>query len=265
MHSLPIAASIANPGKQVLVNQMKSIMESQKTTRKVLTRPTMFHELLSGSLPPAEKTLDRLVDEGINMVAAGTLTTAHFLKTTTYHLLANPTLLAKLKSELIAAIPNPEELPPLRDIEALPYLHAVIQEGFRLSYGATSRLPRVSTNSPLQYKDWIIPAGTPVGMTSIILHENPAIFPNPQEFDPNRWTEKGAGRLDRYLVNFSKGTRSCLGISLAQAEIYLTLAAVFRRFDFELFQTDRSDIDVAHDFFNPSPKLDSKGLRVLVK
>jgi cytochrome P450 len=66
-------------------------------------------------------------------------------------------------------------------------------------------------------------------------------------------------------VDFSRGTRSCLGVYLAQAGIYLTLAAVFRRFDFELFQTDRSDVDVAHDFFTPSPKLDSKGPRVLVK
>jgi cytochrome P450 len=244
---------------------MESIMESQNTLSKILTRPTIFHELLSGDLPPAEKSLDRLVDEGINMVAAGTLTTAHFLKTTSYHLLANPALLAKLKSELITAIPNPEELPSLRDVEAMPYLHAVIQEGYRLSYGATSRLPRVSPKTSLQYKDWMIPAGTPVGMTSIILHENPCIFPNPKKFDPDRWIGNGAERLDRYLVNFSRGTRSCLGIYLAQAEIYLTLAAVFRRFDFELFQTDRSDVDVAHDFFNPSPKLDSKGLRVLVK
>jgi cytochrome P450 len=243
---------------------MKSIMESQDIPRKILTRPTVFHDLLSSGLPPAEKTLDRLVDEGINMVAAGTLTTAHFLKTTSYHLLANPRFLAKLKAELIDAIPDPAELPSLRDIEALPYLHAVVQEGFRLSYGVTSRLPRVSPKTPLQYKEWIIPAGTPVGMTSIILHENPSIFPDPKKFDPERWIGEGAQRLDKYLVNFSRGTRSCLGIYLAQAEIYLTLAAVFRRFDFELFQTDRSDIDVAHDFFNPSPKLDSKGLRVLV-
>jgi cytochrome P450 len=78
------------------------------------------------------------------MVAAGTLTTAHFFKTTLSHLLAKPALLAKLKSELITAIPNPEELPSLRDIEAMPYLHAVIQEGSRLSYGATLHLPRVS-------------------------------------------------------------------------------------------------------------------------
>lgn len=52
--------------------------------------------------------------------------------------------------------------------------------------------------------------------------------------------------------------------SLAHAEIYLALATVFRNFTFELFNTDVTDIELVHDFFLPSPKLDSKGLRVKV-
>lgn len=53
--------------------------------------------------------------------------------------------------------------------------------------------------------------------------------------------------------------------SLAYAELYLALATVFRRFAFELHNTDITDIELAHDFFLPSPKLDSKGLRVKFK
>ena len=53
--------------------------------------------------------------------------------------------------------------------------------------------------------------------------------------------------------------------SLAWQELYLMLGSVFRKFEFELFETDRSDVDLAHDFFMPSPKLDSKGVRVRVK
>lgn len=52
--------------------------------------------------------------------------------------------------------------------------------------------------------------------------------------------------------------------SLAYAELYLALAAVFRRFTIELYETDFSDIKLKHDFFMPSPKLDSKGVRVKV-
>jgi hypothetical protein len=43
------------------------------------------------------------------------------------------------------------------------------------------------------------------------------------------------------------------------------MAAVFRKFEFELYQTELSDVELAHDFFLPSPRLDSKGVRVLVK
>ena len=52
--------------------------------------------------------------------------------------------------------------------------------------------------------------------------------------------------------------------SLAHAELYMTLAAVFRNFQFELYDTDITDVELAHDFFLPSPKLDSKGVRVKV-
>ena len=44
----------------------------------------------------------------------------------------------------------------------------------------------------------------------------------------------------------------------------MTLATIFRRFDLELYETTREDVDAAHDFMVPSPRLDSKGMRVLV-
>jgi hypothetical protein len=53
--------------------------------------------------------------------------------------------------------------------------------------------------------------------------------------------------------------------SLANAELYMTLASVFRNFTFELYKTDITDVELAHDFFLPSPRMDSKGVRVLVK
>ena len=65
---------------------------------------------------------------------------------------------------------------------------------------------------------------------------------------------------------FSKGTRACLGMNLALAEIYMTLASVFRRFEMELWETSRErDVDVKYDFVSPFPSLDSPGVRVLIK
>jgi hypothetical protein len=53
--------------------------------------------------------------------------------------------------------------------------------------------------------------------------------------------------------------------SLAQAELYITLATVFSRFSFELFETDISDVEMAHAYLVPYPKWISKGVRVKVK
>lgn len=53
--------------------------------------------------------------------------------------------------------------------------------------------------------------------------------------------------------------------SLAYAELYLTLANLVRRFDPELFETTVEDVKMAHDFFTPVPRLDSKGVRIRVK
>lgn len=42
------------------------------------------------------------------------------------------------------------------------------------------------------------------------------------------------------------------------------MGMMFRRFDYELYQTDESDVRYKHDFFTPRVKFDSKGVRVLV-
>ena len=60
-------------------------------------------------------------------------------------------------------------------------------------------------------------------------------------------------------------SRICAGIVLAYEELYLATAGVFRRVDMELFETDYSDIEIKYDNFTPKARLDSKGIRVLVK
>lgn len=56
-----------------------------------------------------------------------------------------------------------------------------------------------------------------------------------------------------------------MGINLAYAELFLTLAGVFRRYDLELFETTIKDVTMARDAFVPAPKVGSKGVRMLVK
>ncbi|TVY25710.1 Cyrochrome P450 monooxygenase [Lachnellula hyalina] len=228
----------------------------------------IFQSLLESDLPPEDKTVERLRQEAQLLLGAGSDTVANSLSITTFHLVDNPEKMSKLASELEKAMPDPNESARLTIVEQLPYLSAVIQEGLRLSYGVSARLQRIAPNEVLQFHEWSIPAGTPVGMSSSLMHHDESIFPDSYSFLPERWLDqsKSAPPLDRYVVAFSKGSRSCVGINLAKAELYLTIATVFRRYKVELFDTLRErDVDLKHDNFLPFPSHKSRGIRAIFK
>lgn len=193
---------------------------------------TVFGSLLESDLPPREKSLQRMTEEGFSLFAAGTETVSWALTVITYHLLTQPTLLSRLTAEMRQAVNDSAEqgqLPPWAALEKRPYLRAVIHEGLRLSYGLASRTSRIATAEDLLYRgQWtprgssasrkvelVIPRGYAVGMSAVITHHDESVFPDSYAFVPERWLdEKGQHRkqLDRALLAFSKGSRSCLGI-----------------------------------------------------
>ena len=84
---------------------------------------TIFHGLLDDKgLPPHEKTVSRLADEGQTVVFAGSETTANTVTAIHFHLLDNFSKLKVLKKELEEAIPNPRIHPTWQKLEQLPYL-----------------------------------------------------------------------------------------------------------------------------------------------
>lgn len=256
--------------------------DTKQETEKSI--PNVFQELIRDpDLPASEKKLRRLQDEAQLVIGAGITTVGWALSVGGFHIINQPEVYARLRQELEEAIPDPDQQLNWTDLEKLPYLTGCIKEAIRLSYPVSTRNPRLLAK-PLVYKDWVIPARTPISMTIVDVNNDEDIFPRHEEFNPERWIDppktKDGSSLDRYWVCFQKGSRSCLGVkyispspcstagselmipSLAWAELYLTYASVFRRFRFELFETDKSDVELAHDFFLPSPKLDSKGVRV---
>ncbi|KAF2269775.1 putative P450 monooxygenase [Lojkania enalia] len=249
-----------------MAEQISTIMNSESKDNHGYDHPTIFHEFLrTDGLPASNRNLQHFLGEAQTVVGAGQVTTTYHLQVTCWYILSTPHVLPKLKAELEEAIPDPTVLPSVQKLEQLPYLSAVADEGHRFTHGVAHRLPRVSPKNPIVYKNWIIPPGTPVSMTHMLTHQNPSIFADPFAFRPERWLGPDAASLRKYLTPFSKGTRSCLGLHLAQAEILLALAALFRKFDFEPYQTTQDDMDIVFDYFVPMPKRGSKGLQVLVK
>ena len=229
---------------------------------------TIFHTLRHSNLPIAEKSLQRLTDEAVIVVGGGAETTGRALNVISYHLINNPAILSNLRSELKTIWPDSSHPVNLSALDHAPYLTAIIQEGIRL--GGSSCLPsgRTAPDETLTYKGWSIPPGTAVSMTSCMLLYDETIFPDPLEFQPERWLTGSSGKPERNDKRtkpfFSVGSRSCIGMNLAYSELYLTIAEMFRRFDFELYETNRSDVDIAEFCIAGLVKSDTAGIRVKV-
>lgn len=261
--------------EKMLEGQIKEILDgNNKDYLKnfVNGHGTIFHDIIFNSnLPPQDLQLERLRDEGQGLVMAGTITTSRSLYMMAYFLLANPEVLRKLRDELREPMKDyPVVRPKWTELERLPYLSAVIKEGLRLGHGSSHRLARVFPDYDLPYGDLIVPRNTPIGMSGAFMDEHPGIFKSPSEFDPERWLRASPSELaemNRCSVPFGKGSRSCMGINLAHAELYNVIAAVFRPgwLEMELFETTEKDVRRKHDFMADQPDLNSKGVRVLIK
>lgn len=230
MNSLPESMVMKlNPEAAVYVRFQEDIRRQIRQAQRKIEfgeeekgpNKTIFQELLTGDLPEQEKSLERLWQEGQIVVGAGTETTAWTLSATLYYLLEDRRVFAKLMQELVSHIDDADERVTWNELEQLPYLSAVVSEGLRLSYGVSTRLQRINPLGPFYFtdattkKEYVIPKGTPVGMTATLVHNDPTLFPDPHIFRPERWlNEKGQRHhhLDKFLLSFSRGSRQCIGI-----------------------------------------------------
>ncbi|KAJ9601988.1 hypothetical protein H2200_013547 [Cladophialophora chaetospira] len=214
-----------------------------------------FSTVFDAWAKPSEKrswtpSMKQMTADAFTFHGAGTDTTAHTLTTTTWHLANNKECFKKLRKEVSEVItePDSEQLVSTNLLENLPYLRAVVKEGLRMSVGVPGRLARVVPDGGATLCGRRIPGGTAITSVCYCYHFDPKYFPSPNTFDPERWLSAEAPQLEPRFVAFSKGPRSCIGINLAHAELYLNVAYLVRKFDIEAFETTAADMEWTDNF-----------------
>ena len=170
---------------------------------------------------------DRQVrDEVLTFLLTGHETTALALSWA-WHLLAeNPEADERLHDELARVLGG---APAISDLTLLPYAEGVIKESFRLYPPAWSVGPTVAKEFELE--GCRIPAGANVSMSQWVQHRDARFFPDPEKFDPGRWSTEASLKLPRFAYfPFGGGPRQCIGASFAMMEGVLLLATMAQRF-----------------------------------
>ncbi|KAF5268200.1 hypothetical protein FOXYS1_908 [Fusarium oxysporum] len=177
---------------------------------------------------------DALVAESLDLLVAGSDTSATSLTVAVMEILSHPSIEKRLVEELDAAIPDKDNLPSVISLEKIAYLNACVKEGVRFATAVPGRLPRVvpdNGSTPFVVDNKLVPPGTIVSISAHTMHSSTDLWgADARSFNPDRWLQPGAKHLEEYQVAFSKGSRMCLGMNLVPVELTIALASFFRKY-----------------------------------
>jgi cytochrome P450 len=155
---------------------------------------------------------------------SGHETTAVGLCWALYELARHPAVLERLRGEIDSLGPDAEP----DAIARLPYLTAVCNEALRL-HPILTEIARV-IRVPLQLGHYTLPPGVTVGVGICAIHHDPATYPRPETFRPERFLERTYSPFE--FLPFGGGHRRCMGAALADYELRVVLATIVTRCDF---------------------------------
>ncbi|XP_073241136.1 cytochrome P450 3A28-like isoform X4 [Porites lutea] len=124
------------------------------------------------------------------------------------------------------------ESPSYDVLHQMPYLDMVINETLRI-YPPGFLLQR-DCNEACTIKGVHIPKGLPIIIPVYPIHHDPDIWPEPEKFDPERFSEAEKSKRHPYaFMPFGYGPRNCVGMRFALLEIKLTVAKLLKKYKLE--------------------------------
>ncbi|RVD85995.1 uncharacterized protein DFL_004291 [Arthrobotrys flagrans] len=194
---------------------------------------TIFAQLFEDDEKRGRKALTdkQLIHDALSTIAAGMDTTGHALSYAVYYLVKYPEVQRRLLEELKGVMGSPRAEVKEGVLDGLPFLQACIKESLRFSHGVPGPLPRDVPAGGATLLGHHLPAGTVLLNSAYTYHTNPAAFPNPSKWDPTRWLVGDTREMERHFIPFSRGSRICIGMHLAEAELSLALGRFVRRFE----------------------------------
>ncbi|MFJ4188259.1 cytochrome P450 [Kitasatospora sp. NPDC089509] len=202
--------------------------------RRLRTDPAdgLFGALLGGYDPQAGDrpfTDTELVDQAVTMYAGGTETTVGAVCWALFQAARNPEAGQRLTEECRSALGS--RAAEWDDLARLPYSRQVLLEAIRLN--PPGWLVTRTATSDAQLGRHRIPAGTTLAYSPYLLGRLTDQYPNPDRFDPDRWSADGPGGRGPAAA-FGGGARQCIGEEFSLAEGVLMLASVCARWQLRI-------------------------------
>ncbi|KAM6942043.1 cytochrome P450 3A30-like [Lycodopsis pacificus] len=198
---------------QHMINSQTANASSKEKQNKGLTD----HEILS---------------QATMFVFAGYETSATTLVFLAYNLARNPEVMKRLQEEIDSTFPNKGAV-QYEDLMQMEYLDSVVNESLRL-YPPAGRIDRVAKET-VKISGVTIPKDMMVMIPVYALHRDPELWPEPEEFKPDRFSKQNKQSINPYTyLPFGNGPRNCLGMRFALVMVKLALVEVLQNYSFSV-------------------------------
>ncbi|XP_012231001.1 cytochrome P450 9e2-like [Linepithema humile] len=203
-----------------------------------IIRPDMIHLLMQAldKENSHKMTLDDIVSQAFIFFFAGFDTSATLMCFVAHELAVNRDIQDRLREEVEQHLSEEDDTISYESLSKMVYMDMVVSEVLR-------KYPPVPSVDRLCFKDYELPPSQP-GYKSITvksddvvfipvygLQHDPKYFPNPQKFDPERFSNENKDNIFpcTYLP-FGHGPRKCIGNRFALMETKLLIAHLLRKF-----------------------------------
>jgi len=185
-------------------------------------------------------TDEKIRDQILTFFTVGHETTATGLMWTWYLLSENPGVAKKLYSEVDHVLGD--RLPSGRDCDRLQYTRMVFAESMRL-YPPIWLMTRRAVRD-MKINDLVIRNGSYVHLSPFVMHRDPRYFPDPERFDPERWTPEAAASRPKFsYFPFGGGPLQCIGEGFAWTQGILVISTLAREWQMRVLSGHRIVLD----------------------
>ncbi|MGK5554641.1 cytochrome P450 [Actinomadura kijaniata] len=216
-----------------LMNRLVDDVIDARRRGETPDRDDLLGLMLRTAHPGTGRTLDpvNIRRQVITFMVAGHETTSGALSFALHYLTRHPETLARAQAEVDALWGRDDDpAPAFTDIPRLRYVRAALDEALRLWPTAPGyfRAAREDTVLGGRYRvdrgDWVV-------VMLPLLHRDPAVWPDPERFDPDRFAPGAARRRPAHAYRpFGTGQRACIGRQFALHEAVMALGLVLHRY-----------------------------------
>lgn len=237
VHLFPIPTAIPTPRNrkakkavEIVQQRVQAIIDERRRSGE--DKGDFLSMLLEVQDENGQKLSDEDVrDEAMTLFLAGHETTATALAWTFYLLMQHPEIYGRLQQELDSVLQG--RTLNFADLEKLPYAMQVFKETMRLYPPASALLRYALRDTTLG--GYPLAKNTTVFLSPYTMHRRPDFYPQPEKFDPERFSPENEKKLPRYAyMPFGGGARICIGNHFALMEGQIILATLAQHTTFEL-------------------------------